>query len=221
MLLWCSLPRPTFFVLFRLVMKPPFTRLSMSVALSSLVSEVLLQSISVYYMARTVRYGFLHDFYSGALENVEGGESAGLMYTGAILWLIIFVVVVLLGVAQLIRAYDLEQWVGAIYNHCSSTERELENTNSETTPLMGQERVQYGTIPGTRNWEAPMVSRDTLVVFLMCCVGVTLCLSFTQWLFWSGFIGLSSDEFCPPRIDILTVVWILSAYFGGSLVKMF
>ncbi|RYN20476.1 hypothetical protein AA0113_g5976 [Alternaria arborescens] len=30
-----------------------------------------------------------------------------------------------------------------------------------------------------------------------------------QWLFWAGFIGLSMEEFCPPKLGVLTVIWMI------------
>lgn len=193
MLLWCSVPRPTSLVLFRLALRP-FTTRSLSIAASSLVAEAILQAISIYFMARTVRYGFQHDFYSGGLDNVEGGQAANLMYIGALLW-IIMVVLILLALAHLNDGWEsLELWLSSLWNQCSLAERETKYKDSDRTPLMGSERPVYGTLTNTTAQKTHTVSRETLTIFLLVAAGATALLCFTQWLFWGGFIGLSSDE---------------------------
>ncbi|KAL5436804.1 hypothetical protein PMIN07_009981 [Paraphaeosphaeria minitans] len=45
-----------------------------------------------------------------------------------------------------------------------------------------------------------------------------------QWLFWSGLISLSAEEFCPPNIYLVTAIWIGAsvavAQTGGGLRKV-
>jgi hypothetical protein len=87
MLLWCSMPRLTWLPIL-LTGVQPFETMNISTAASSLLSETILQSLSLYYMGMTVNYGREHNFYFGGMDGAVRERPAKIMYVGALLWLI-------------------------------------------------------------------------------------------------------------------------------------
>lgn len=87
-------------------------------AASSLFAEVILHSLSSYYMLMTVHYGWGHNFDLGGMRGAERGRPAKTMYAGAFVWLI-NVSMVLICLMQLTRRtnkpngseqFDLSMW---------------------------------------------------------------------------------------------------------------
>jgi hypothetical protein len=190
MLLWCSMPRLAWLTIL-LIGVQPFEAMNFSAAASSLFAEMILQFLSSYYMVMTVNYGREHDFYLGGLERAERGRLAKIMYAGALMWLII----IILALVQLIRATRR-------MNSCTRLREKLahywmdKNRGSEETPLTsseGGDYMVYGTfsVKGQNNW----VSQKASVELYTATVISMLLLWIAQWLFWGGFIGLSSEEY--------------------------
>ncbi|KAI0858028.1 hypothetical protein F4860DRAFT_326367 [Xylaria cubensis] len=187
-LLWCTMPRPTWVLVLLLGIKS-FEPMDFSPAVSFLSAEMILQVLSSYYMVMTVEYGWKHSFYFGGLEGAERGGPAKIMYVGALVSLALNSVVIF----QFMRA------------SCSMDK----TRSSEATPLR---RAEWGnTVYGTFSVEGPneRVSQE-----LYGAVVIAMLLWISQWLFWGGFVGLSSEEFCPPKLGVLTVVWVAMSLAG-------
>ena len=175
MLLWCSIPRLAWLPVL-LICVQPFEAMNISAAASSLFAEMILQFFSSHYMVMTVNYGWKHDFYLGDMEGAERGGLAKIMYAGAFMWFII---------------------IGpALGQSTRATRRMDKSRGSEETPLMSSERgdyAVYGTfsIKVQNNW----ISQKASVELYAATVISMLLLWIAQWLFWGGFIGLSSEEY--------------------------
>src|SRR6266480_637273 len=88
-LLWCTRPRLAWMVV---VLVPWQAKEAMyfSVATSTLLSEIVLQIVSSYYMGYAVNYARVQKFFSlGRVDPTPHGNDALLMYAGALLWLIV------------------------------------------------------------------------------------------------------------------------------------
>ncbi|KAF2963786.1 hypothetical protein GQX73_g9786 [Xylaria multiplex] len=183
MLLWCSIPRLTWLTVLLIGVRS-FEALDFSATSPYLLAELIFQLLSSYYMGITIQYGRKHNFYFGGLENADRETPAQLMYVGALIWLII-VCLAPIGII-LAATYSIEK-----------------NRRLEKAPLMRSQGGAYGTFPvgGQNN----RVSHKTpMALFQILVIGMLL-LWIAQWLFWGGFIGVSSEEFCPPKLGILTV----------------
>ncbi|KAH7141792.1 hypothetical protein EDB81DRAFT_53458 [Dactylonectria macrodidyma] len=110
-------------------------------------------------------------------------------------------------VVEELRAQPDEYWAWMGKKLAHSWEAES-MPPGETSPLCGERRsnMVYGTLPvqskGKRVSQKEFARLYTVTAISM------LLLWVAQWLFWSGFIVLSSDEFCPPKLGLLTVIWI-------------
>jgi len=217
MLFWCSMPRLAWLTILLIGVQP-------SAAASSLFAEMILQFLSSYYMILTVNYGREHNFYLGGMESVERGRSAKIMYAGALLWLIIIIVafVQLMRVTRRMKRFtgsgslDLPKWqsskqttsniaeelMARLNEHCTWLEEKLahywidKSRALEETPLTsgeGGNYTVYGTLPvkSQNNW----VSQKAFAKLYTVTAISMLLLWITQWLFWGGFIGLSSEEY--------------------------
>jgi hypothetical protein len=87
-LLWCSLPRLRWLTIWPIAIQQSEAA-NLSTAAPSLLSELILQFLSLYSMFLAVKYGLENNFYVRSLENAERGQSAKVMYYAALLWLII------------------------------------------------------------------------------------------------------------------------------------
>lgn len=212
MLFWCSMPRLTWLTIL-LIGVQPFEAMDFSAA-SSLFAEMILQFLSSYYMILTVNYGGEHNFYLGGMESAERGRSAKIMYAGALLWLIIIIV----AFVQLMRATHRMKrftesctWLGenlAHYKYRVSEETSLTSSG-------GGNYTVYGTlsVKSQNNWVSQKAFAELYAVTAIS----MLLLWIAQWIFWSGFIGLSSEEFCPPKLGVLTAVWIAFSLAGTAV----
>ncbi|KAF2802260.1 uncharacterized protein BDZ99DRAFT_512554 [Mytilinidion resinicola] len=244
MFLWCSMPRPAW-LLVLLIGLQPFEAMNFSAATSFLFAEMILQFLSSYYMILTVDYGREHNFYLGDMESLERGGSAKNMYTGALMWLIIISVAFLLSM-QTIRMKDrltgsgnldlpkwqrskqttsnVAEWPTAQSNeHRTRAGYELphgkgKSRASAETSLMrseGGNYTVYGTLP-VQN-QSDSVSQKAFAKLHAVTALSMLLLWIAQWLFWDGFIGLSSEDFCPPNLGIITAVWIAFLLVGATI----
>ncbi|RFU26864.1 hypothetical protein B7463_g9466, partial [Scytalidium lignicola] len=204
MLLWCSMPRLAWLTIL-LNGVQPFEVKNFSTA-ASLFAEMILQVLTSYYMVMTVNYGREHDFYLGGLEGAERGRLAKIMYAGALMWLIII-------------SLTFVQLMWAIQPTSNIAEGLMDNSRGlEETPLTRSKRGNskaYGTFPikGQNNW----ISQKKPVKLYAAAVIRMLPLWIAQWLFWGGFIALSSEEFCPPKLGVLTTVWIAFSLAGVTV----
>ncbi|KAI1345656.1 hypothetical protein F5Y01DRAFT_51426 [Xylaria sp. FL0043] len=191
MLLWFSIPKLTWLTILLIGVRSSEAPDSSAVS-STLFAELIFQLLSSYYMSMTVQYGLKHNFYSGGLENAERGASAQHMYVGALIWLIVIICLAL---------------VGLVLATTSSIEK---SRRSEETLLIKSQGAAYGTFPiaGQNN----RIFRKTPVEMYQILVIGMLLLWIAQWLFWDGFVGVSSEEFCPPKLGILTAVWVASSF---------
>ncbi|KAK4867093.1 hypothetical protein LT330_007834 [Penicillium expansum] len=201
-LLWSSMPRPTWLTIL-LIGVPTFGDLKFFAAGSSLFAEVILQFLSAYYLLMTVHYGQKHNFYFGGMDGAERAGPAKTMYAGALVWLIIF-------------SFRHTRVAGR-----GSRKTPLirsERMDSERTPLIKNrgDHMDYGTSSFQRQHDR--VSRKSFVGLYVATVISMLLLWIAQWLFWSGFIGLSSEEFCPPQLGVLTAIWTTFSLLGAIII---
>lgn len=223
MLLWCSMPRLAWLTVL-LIGVQPFDAMNFSAAASSLFAEVILQFLSSYYMVMTVNYGRKHGFYFGGLGRAERWRPAAIMYAGALLWLFIISLAIFQLMRATRRmnrltgsgSLDLpkrqrgkqttsniaEELMAPLNERCTRLRKKLahywmdKSRVSEQTLLTSSEGgycMVYGTfsVKGQNN----CVSQNASVELYAATVGIMLLLWIAQWLFWGGFIGLSSEEY--------------------------
>jgi hypothetical protein len=218
-LLWCTMPRFGWIAILPLCIQP-FGGLSVSGAVSSLFSEVILQSIASYYIMSTVSYGVQHNFYFRDLHYAERGQLARLMYIGALMWLVVlglFVIQFVRAMARMKRSAenaraDLPSWMrtGPTSNTPQTIEDRLEDhwaqisnvlseylaidteSSSGPSPRRGQTHfTAYGTLL-VENKRDEAVSTASFRLYTVVMIGMAL-LWAAQWIFWIGFITLSCE----------------------------
>lgn len=180
MFLWCSMPRLAWLT-FLLIGLQPFDEVDFSAAKASLFAEITLQVLSAYYMVFTVSYGFQHNFYFRSLDGVKGGQSARLMYAGALLWLVIITVTFVWSIRVALRMVES--------GSDDSVAGETSSLLSGTT-LYAQ---SYGAIPGRSQGNSDYRT-ELAVLYEITAISMFL-LWIAQWLFWGGFIDLTSEEY--------------------------
>ncbi|GAP84733.1 putative protein bli-3 [Rosellinia necatrix] len=208
MLLWGSMPRPTWLIILLIGMQP-FESMNLPAVTSFLFAETTLQFLSSYYMVTTVNYGREHHLYLGRLERAEGGGSAKLMYAGALMWLVVSSLVILrtMWASRRINkpigsgSLDVPKW------------RRGPRVSLLTNSRGG--RVVYGTFPVITQDE--LASQKAFMERYATTIISLLLLWFAQWLFWGGFIGLSSEAYCPPNFELLTAVWTAFSMAGTTV----
>ncbi|PSN73087.1 hypothetical protein BS50DRAFT_596778 [Corynespora cassiicola Philippines] len=244
-LLWCTMPRLTWLATL-LVRIQPFESTSFSAAASSLFAEFILQLLSAYYMITTVSYGLEHSFYLGSLDGAERGGSAKMMYDGALLWLFVVLVALAFLVPAIVRLDEVTEsgrldspnehigkrselnaaeqmmaqmneycaWVGGqMQKHCKDED------GTKTEPLLKNKKrvtcTDYGTlsIEPQHYWAARRIFAGVYAIMALSMI----CLCIAQCLFWVGFIGLAGQEFCPPKLGTLTIVWTTFSLLGTAV----
>jgi hypothetical protein len=210
-LIWCSLPRSTWIPLLR--------AMTFDTIASSVCSETILQLLSSFTMVATVRYGWEHNFYNNGMERLATSSSAQLMYAGALMWLVIVIIALVL-VLQTMRGSNARTANGTRKSHqnrsatVSSTEELLAPFNehwswleetvvlrwlklhreTEHTPLMsetGLGYMGYGTLPATYTQPIVLIVKKSTVRLYLIVTISSMLLWIAQWVFWAGFIGLS------------------------------
>ncbi|KAF5575919.1 hypothetical protein FPCIR_12903 [Fusarium pseudocircinatum] len=219
MLLWCSLPRLSWLPISSHGTKNPEFQ-DMTSSMSAMFAEAILQAFSFYYMCLTVNYGRIHDFYFGALSRATRSSFAALMFGGALAWLFV-VAMMAVPVIRTIRTRDKrsekedgESEAGAKEWSRPKEEEECLLPKSHKDP----EGRNYGTLPAEVESLAPSMRRHSRLHMVLA-MGVPL-LWVAQWLFWIGFIGLSSHDFCLPSLETLTGVWLISS-LGSVIVRCY
>ncbi|KAJ5875984.1 uncharacterized protein N7529_001568 [Penicillium soppii] len=234
MLLWCSMPRPAWLTIL-LIGVQPFGETKFFAAVSSLFAEMILQLISLYPMVMTVNYGREHNFYLGGMEGAERMTPAIFMYAGALIWLIIFSVVF----AQYMRAtrrmnrltrpgrLDLPKCqrdkqttskIAELMAHLDVMDKSGVSEEKPLTRSEGRDHTVYGTFTdkGQVYWVSPKEGSRLYAATVIS----MLFLWVAQWSFWAGFIGLSSEEFCPPQLKVLTAVWTVFSSVGAIVMMI-
>ncbi|KAL2847530.1 hypothetical protein BJY01DRAFT_246757 [Aspergillus pseudoustus] len=216
MLLWSSIPQLSWLTVMVIVLQPLQQARKFSAVASVVFAEVILQSLSLYYMLITVKYGREHEFYFRALDGAEKGGLAEIMYAGALLWLF-FSGAALVRLIQARRKMDsASAGAGAGWQRAERTSRTGGYHNHGaygTFPSRGQGRTQDQWGPRPQRTVSPVFSYTAAGMFMFL-------LWIAQWLFWGGFIGLSSEEFCPPKVKLLTAVWIFAAWVGVDIARL-
>lgn len=188
-LLWCTLPRLTW-----LPVLLALSTGSTSAVLTSLVSETLLQLLSLPTMLSTVSYGFEHDFYNSASPPLLNLPAATYMYTGARMWVIAGILSL---VAFLVVLVSMSMPAGGAgrWSDTRTTHSRYQGRDSEHTPLVqnkGYGHRGYGTgstqSPRGYGMKWSMIWATLVVLFCM------LLLWIAQWVFWIGFVGISDEE---------------------------
>lgn len=221
LLLWCSMPRLTW-LLAELIIAQPFEKVNFSAAASASVGEMILQVLSSYYMIRVFNYGLSHDFYSGGLEEVVRGGPAKLMYVGALLWLFVMCVAIVQLILATCRWTNATRTSDAHLPNRQKRQRTTLNITRnlmrqfnkpclwleerlthhwakhdgaprETSAMSskGVYYTSYGTLP-MKNQDVRNSQKESERLYTIAIMIMTL-LWTAQWLFWGGFIGLSSE----------------------------
>lgn len=218
-LLWCTMPRSGWIAILPWYIQP-FGRLSPSAAVSSLFSEVILQSFASYYILSTISYGVQHSFYSRGLHHAERGQQARMMYIGALIWLVVLGLLVIQSVRAVAKTKrlaedaraDLPSWMrnGPTSNTPETTEDRLENHWTQLSETLSEYLViDIDSLPGTppRRGQTNFTAYGTLLVenkkdkafgkamlrlYKVLMIGMLL-LWAAQWIFWIGFITLSCE----------------------------
>lgn len=224
--LWCSLPRLSWLTISS-AKAPQIEGQDLSPMAPSLLAEAILQGLSFYYMSMTVAHGRQHYFFLRYLANAPRGQFAVLFYAGAIMWLAMIAVPLI----EATRAVYKIKWFaeadlqgpeadasasqGLLSRpepHSMSSPEEIRTTNStlsNQTRFNGHSRGGFARL-------YMVTARSMPLIWL------------AQWVFWVGFIGLSSDEyvlftaqyslikltnhsFCLPGLQVLTLVWLASS----------
>lgn len=215
-LLWCTMPRLTWLMMLFVILRP-FRRISLRTVWSFVFAEVILQALSAWPMMQTINYGRQHNFYSNGMVRLEVVPAAQYMYFGAAMWLVVMLVtsaLLLQAAHQTIfqpepRASELpapitannfmsaihEQWIKFeetlahcwLRGSCEAEERPLPHGSC-------QAYAGYGTIPTDyREHNISLLERRVVRLALIAGLGMLL-LWIAQWIFWIGFILLSSNE---------------------------
>ncbi|KAF5711988.1 hypothetical protein FMUND_8670 [Fusarium mundagurra] len=218
MLLWCSLPRLSWFPISSHGTKNLEFQ-DMTSSMSAMFAEAILQAFSFYHMCLTVNYGRIHDFYFGALSRAARSPFAVLMFGGAFAWL--FVVAMM--AVPVIRTIRTHAKVSEKEDGVSDAGAEESTGPKEEECLLpkshtGSEGHSYGTLPAEVESLAPSMRRHSRLHMALA-MGVPV-LWLTQWLFWIGFIGLSSHDFCLPSLETLTGVWLASS-LGSVIIRSY
>ncbi|KAL3253324.1 hypothetical protein ABHI18_009579, partial [Aspergillus niger] len=231
-LLWCSMPRLSWLAMLLLGLQH-FGPKSLSVAASLLFAEILLQILSAYYLLITINYGRQHNFY---FNITEIWLPARIMYAGALMWLIIVLIAYYTLWIQARRR--MKKPLGSGFTPFNITEEgmppiiEYFNISTgkrfhlatgrprspEEAPLMRDQtnRTIYDPLL-VKAHHTPLPQRLGFAKLYAATTILLLLLWVAQLLFWGGFIGLSSDEFCPPKLGALTAVWTSSSLLGTIL----
>ncbi|KAI3011252.1 hypothetical protein CBS147482_4592 [Aspergillus niger] len=231
-LLWCSMPRLSWLAMLLLGLQH-FGPKSLSVAASLLFAEILLQILSAYYLLITINSGRQHNFY---FNITEIWLPARIMYAGALMWLIIVLIAYYTLWIQARRR--MQKSLGSVSTPFNITEEGMppiieyfniptekrshlatgRPRSPEEAPLMRDQsnRTIYDPLL-VKAHHTPLPQRPGFAKLYAATTIFLLLLWVAQLLFWGGFIGLSSDEFCPPKLGALAAVWTSSSLLGTIL----
>lgn len=227
LLLWISIPRLSWLPIL-LIGVQPFVAINLSAAAPSLFAETILQLLSSYYMIQAVKYGLEHNLYIDDLENVGSGGRAGIMYTGALMWVITIAATVVYCILATRRwigssGADLPKWQGSrqavniveevilwFSPHDTRVQRKLDSHLMHKSSVLGETtriRIEagkhpvYGTFPSEEPPTTGLHHQEYAELYAVT-VTILFLLWIAQWLFWGGFIGLSGDEYVSCHIPL-------------------
>jgi hypothetical protein len=220
MLLLCSLPRLGWLVIAPKKIDRSESK-DLTAACSALYAEVFLQIPNLYYMTVIVSYGLRHGFYFGVLPNTNLGYYTRLMYGGALLWVVVVALMVILIITVLRPILATSSSMNRTANNiwdCENDERTAMNNKAFSDDPLGERQrgglpkmSNYGTMPvpaADKPYQSLREPHLSLSLFLS--LGFLL-LFLAQWLVWIGFVLVSDADYCPPLLDILTFVWTASS----------
>ncbi|KAJ8115349.1 hypothetical protein OPT61_g2981 [Boeremia exigua] len=240
-LLWSSMPRLTWFTMLLIILRPSENTVPYTIA-SCLLAETILQVLSAVPMIQTFNYGLEHAFYSEGMARLQSAPSARLMYAGAAMWLVVIIATVAI-LLQTARSFTAPPEVHARGIPTSTSSRNLivsfnnewlrledkiarywldKINNLEGEPLAHNDahpRVSYGTLPAKyHDCRLTRPERGVLRLALIASTSMFL-LWMSQWMFWIGFINISSGRYCPPQLWLLTTIWAaFSALVTGAAI---
>ncbi|KAJ3461029.1 hypothetical protein MRS44_011896 [Fusarium solani] len=214
-LLWCSLPQPDLSAVLPSRIRWHGTKLCSSTA-SSLVAGVILQVPASYHMFLTVDFARRQVFDVDVITNAKKGHLALLMYAGALIWLLTIAALFIettryiykIGSLSCSNGADLPDWHRRKYATSNNQDMgALESLLGQPQPRMPSSRkegqyTEYGTFSsGGKETKLPQKMPATLFTVVARSMPFVW---IAQWLFWVGFIGLSSEEFVYVRYAILS-----------------
>jgi hypothetical protein len=221
-LLWCSLPRLNWFAI---LLQPA----SFVTVTSHLFAETILQSLTAFPMLATLNYGWEHSFETNGMARLDGFWSAKLMYASALIWM----VVVILALALLLTSSGTklstrrapsrshittpnltEDLVRPFNKRWTRFELRLmrywmikTDALEEPLSLSHGNHATYGTLSSVKRTDNSVVVTSRTV---RTCVIATISMALlwpVQCLFWTGFIGLSLDEYVPTHACVVLMHW--------------
>ena len=137
----------------------------------------------------TVSYGREHYFYLKGMKRLERATPAKFMYAGAFLW---HIVVMLAFVSLMALLNQYWTWLEEKKaHHWIDKSKGLEEASLMRSE--GGSYTTYGTLPIER--QNKRVSQKAVMKLYTVSITSMLFLWIAQWLFWSGFIGLSLEEY--------------------------
>lgn len=222
MLLWCTMPRLAWIPVLIIGVQPTES-MSAPASASLLFGESILQLISSCFMVSIIVYGLQHGFYSDGLKDAERGTAAEVMYSAALIGPAVIVLLLMLWTPTLLKIDCLigsdsdttherkrseqtpstiiedplvrsDEYCARIRDKTAYPSPFMGRAFKETMPINmeGECYTAYGTVPAMKqndqNCEEALANKRALTTLLL------LLLWAAQWLFWGGFIVLSSEE---------------------------
>jgi hypothetical protein len=143
------------------------------------------------------------------------------MYGGALLWVIVVALMVILIVTVLRPIFGTSSSMNRTANNiwdCENDERTAMNNKAFSDDSFGERQrgglpkmSNYGTMPVPAAYDPCQSLREPhLSLSLFLSLGLLL-LFLAQWLVWIGFVLVSDADYCPPLLDILTCIWTASS----------
>lgn len=206
-LLWCSIPRLSWLAsIFTLVKRPEIDTEAIS---TTIVIEWIYQVFASLTMLQAVQYGSAHGFYIGNMKKLDGYTPAKTMYVGALLWVIsgglallclvhtMFDLDLIASVSETLRLQRFQTFKSrtgkrvtlAFGNQCPQG-----GHFSERARLFSGDFARcdnsYGTIPASALRDESLEEVPIRVYTIS--IGSFIILWVAQWLFWGGFLNLTS-----------------------------
>jgi len=206
-LLWCTRPRLAWLAVFLATIEAE-EGMYFNCAASAITSEAILQVLGAVYFGISANYGRKKRFYyTGHLDPYPRGVDAHIMYAGALLWLIMFIVTLLacivciVGLGDVITnarkmmeglqnaaavsgnavASPLQRWVnGPSGRRAPKWLRGILNRQKKVTTKAEPRRLTTEEIRGIES------------IFM---AGIIFLSFLAQWLFWAGFVKASQERY--------------------------
>ncbi|KAH8706925.1 hypothetical protein GQ44DRAFT_494358 [Phaeosphaeriaceae sp. PMI808] len=108
--------------------------------------------------------------------------------------------------SQLDHGYT--QFGDQLAQHWEEQHRSRQKASSRANP--GRRYTMYGTLPVPADAEVKRGPEGAVLKLYGVMVTNMVLFCMAQCAFWGGFINLTSEEYCPPNLWALTVVWMFS-----------